>query len=66
MDDADLATQLRQSVGPERGRRLESRVRAAARAYAAERYPEARSTLAPIAREAPTVVAVRELLGLTL
>ncbi len=54
------------AVGAERAARLEKRVKEASRAFAAERYPEARATIAAIAREAPTVVAVRELLGLTL
>ena len=64
--DADLRTQLVRAVGAERAARLEKRVKEASRAFAAERYPEARATIAAIAREAPTVVAVRELLGLTL
>ena len=64
--DGDLRVQLVRAVGADRAARLERRVKDASKAFTAERYPEARSTLAAIAREAPSVVAVRELLGLTL
>ena len=57
--------ELARSVGPERARRLERRLRDAAKAFEQERYADARQSLRPIAREAPGAVAVRELLGLT-
>jgi tetratricopeptide (TPR) repeat protein len=54
------------AVGQQRGKRLEGRFEDAARAFAAERFTEARSTLKPIEAEAPAVPEVQELYGLTL
>jgi tetratricopeptide (TPR) repeat protein len=57
---------LEGAVGPRRAERLRRRLGDAATAFARERFGEARSILAPIAREAPDVPEVRELHGLTL
>lgn len=54
------------AVGQQRGKRLEGRFEDAARAFAAERFTEARSILKPIEAEAPAVPEVQELYGLTL
>jgi tetratricopeptide (TPR) repeat protein len=54
------------AVGQQRGRRLEGRFEDAARAFAAERFTEARSILKPIEAEAPAIPEVQELYGLTL
>jgi hypothetical protein len=56
---------LRRAVGGVQADRLEQRLREASRAYQRERYTEARRLLRPLAQSAPTVVTVRELLGLT-
>lgn len=60
------APQLVDLVGAKRAARLEERLSDAATAYAAERYPDARRILAPIAEEVPDLAEVRELYGLTL
>lgn len=60
------APQLVNLVGAKRAARLEERLSDAATAYAAERYPDARRILAPIAEEVPDLAEVRELYGLTL
>ncbi|MCU1453585.1 MAG: hypothetical protein JWN46_1731 [Acidimicrobiales bacterium] len=57
-------TELARSLSPTRAARAELRLRDAARAYEHERYDEVRRLLKPLAEEAPTVAAVRELLGL--
>lgn len=57
---------LTSSVGRQRAQRLEGRVEEAARAFAAERYLDARRILKPIAEEVPNSPEVRELHGLTL
>ena len=53
-----------QAVSPRRAERLARRVGDAAVAFEADRFDEARSILGPIAKEAPEVAEVRELLGL--
>ena len=53
-------------VGAKRAATLQSRIAEAADAFAGERYTDARRLLRPIAAEAPTSPAVRELYGLTL
>jgi tetratricopeptide (TPR) repeat protein len=60
------APQLVDLVGARRAERLEGRLSEAATAYAGERYPEARSLLAPIVGEVPDLPEARELYGLTL
>lgn len=60
------APELGGVVGKERARRLEGRIEDAARAFAADRYIDARRTLKPIAEEVPDSPEVRELYGLTL
>lgn len=60
------APALVDAVGAKRAARLESRLGDAATAFAADRFTEARSIVAPIAKEAPDVAEVRELHGLTL
>lgn len=52
------------AVGPERAERLERRLLNASRAFSRERFGEARQILRAIAKEAPGVPDVRELLGL--
>ncbi|MCP5029928.1 MAG: hypothetical protein GY929_26985 [Actinomycetia bacterium] len=58
--------ELVEAVGKVRGKRLHGRLGEAATAFANERYPEARRILKPLAAEAPSVAAVRELHGLSL
>lgn len=53
-------------VGRQRAERLEERFESAAKAFAADRFIDARRTLKPIAGEAPAVAEVQELYGLTL
>lgn len=53
-----------QAVSPRRAERLARRVGDAAVSFEADRFDEARSILGPIAKEAPDVAEVRELLGL--
>ncbi len=63
--EADPGEDLSKLVGSDRARRLDHRLRGAAKAFDEERFADARQTLRPIAREAPSAAAVRELLGLT-
>lgn len=53
------------AVGPRRAARLSTRLAEAAEAYQQERLDEAARILSGLAREAPNVAEVRELLGLT-
>lgn len=62
VDVPDLSGQL----GKQRGRRIEGRVGEAAKAFAAQRYDDARSILRPIVEEVPNSPEVRELYGLSL
>lgn len=54
------------AVGKQRAARLEERFEHAAKAFAGERYPEARTLLKSIENEAAAVPEVQELYGLTL
>ena len=63
---ADVASELSATVGPRRALRLQQRLAEATHAYEADRYPEARRILKPLAAAAPSSAAVRELHGLTL
>jgi tetratricopeptide (TPR) repeat protein len=65
-DTDELRQTLTRSVGAERAARLARRVEQAAEAFADELDDDAVRLLRPIAREAPDVLAVRELLGLAL
>ncbi len=53
-------------VGPQRAKRLGDRFEQAAKAFAADRYIDARRILKPIVQEAPAVPEAQELYGLTL
>ncbi len=53
-------------VGRQRAERLEERFEQAAKAFAADRYLDARRILKLIEKEVPAVAAVQELYGLTL
>ena len=65
--DADKAPAGRfgTDVPPQRTARLEKRLKEATVAFRRERYNDALKLLQPLAREAPGVADVRELLGLT-
>ncbi|MCU1353319.1 MAG: hypothetical protein JWM05_2528, partial [Acidimicrobiales bacterium] len=56
--------ELARALSAPRAARAELKLRDAARAYERERYDEVRQILRPLAEEAPSVAAVRELLGL--
>lgn len=60
------APDLSGALGKERARRLEGRIEDAARAFAADRFIDARRTLKPIVEEVPGSAEVRELYGLSL
>ncbi|TML08535.1 MAG: hypothetical protein E6G39_17735 [Actinobacteria bacterium] len=62
----DLRKALSEAVGPRQAPTALRRVEEAKRAFAAERYDDARRTLAPLARMAKDVPEVRELFGLIL
>jgi tetratricopeptide (TPR) repeat protein len=64
-DDPAPQAGFDKAVGATRGARLEGRLKEASRSFKRERYGEARKILRPLAREAPGVSEVRELLGLT-
>ncbi len=61
-----VASELAESVPARRLERFEVHLADASRAYARDRYPEALSMLRSLARDAPGVATIRELLGLTL
>jgi tetratricopeptide (TPR) repeat protein len=63
---ADLRKALTDAVGARQAASALRRVEEAKRAFAAERFEDARRTLAPLARVATSVAEVRELYGLTL
>jgi tetratricopeptide (TPR) repeat protein len=65
-DETVFRKQLGQAVGPSQSEKIEKRLRAAARDFEAERFPEAARRLRPLSEQAPSVAAVRELYGLTL
>lgn len=64
--EIDVRDALVRALGSARGTRLARRVDEAAEAFEADRFDECARTLRPIVREAPTVAATRELLGLAL
>lgn len=63
---AGLTAELAPAVGASSAPRFAVRLADAGRAFAADRFPEAKRILGPMARQAPTSAAVRELHGLTL
>ncbi len=63
---APVATELSAAGTPREVARLERRLADATRAYEHDRYGEALPVLRELARSAPGVAAIRELLGLTL
>lgn len=65
VDLAAVTPALVDGLGERRGSRAARQVKEAARAFGREQYGEARRILAPIARDVPRAIAVRELLGLT-
>lgn len=62
--DPDIGAELVDALGGQRGTRLSERLAQASEALDRERYDEARRLAAAIAKEAPTVSAVQEVLGL--
>jgi tetratricopeptide (TPR) repeat protein len=62
----DLRKALADAVGPRQAASALRRVEETKRAFTSERYDDARRTLAPLARTAPSVAEVRELHGLIL
>lgn len=62
--DPEIGEELVGALGEQRGRRLSERLAQASEALDRERFDEARRIAASIAKEAPTVAAVQEVLGL--
>lgn len=62
--DPDIGAELVDALGGQRGARLSERLAQASEALDRERFDEARRLAAAIAKEAPTVAAVQEVLGL--
>jgi Flp pilus assembly protein TadD len=62
----DPAVVLQRLVGPDRARTLGRKLQDAGKAFAAERFGDARTLLRPVVKEAPSLPDGRELLGLTL
>ena len=62
--DPDVGAELVDALGGQRGARLSERLAQASEALDRERFDEARRLAAAIAKEAPTVSAVQEVLGL--
>lgn len=62
--DPDIGAELVDALGNQRGTRLSERLAQASEALDRERFDEARRISASIAKEAPTVAAVQEVLGL--
>lgn len=62
--DDDIAAELVDALGGQRGNRLSERLAQASEALDRERFDEARRLAAAIAKEAPNVSAVQEVLGL--
>ena len=60
------ASELVKALGDQKGGRAADRLREASKAFEHDRFDEARSTLRPIAEQAPGAASVRELYGLTL
>ena len=64
--EQDPAVVLKRTVGTPRDRTLLNRLNRAARAFEAERFADARRELQPVVREAPELLAGRELMGIIL
>ena len=62
--DDEIAAELVDALGGQRGNRLSERLAQASEALDRERFDEARRLAAAIAKEAPSVSAVQEVLGL--
>lgn len=62
--DPEVTAELSQALGAQRGARLSERLAQASEALDRERYQEARRIASAIAKEAPSVSAAHELLGL--
>lgn len=62
--DPDIGAELVDALGNQRGTRLSERLAQASEALDRERFDEARRIASSIAKEAPTVAAVQEVLGL--
>jgi len=62
--DPDIGAELVDALGNQRGVRLSERLAQASEALDRERFDEARRIASSIAKEAPTVSAVQEVLGL--
>lgn len=62
--DPEIGAELVDALGGQRGTRLSERLALASEALDRERFDEARRLAAAIAKEAPTVSAVQEVLGL--
>ncbi len=62
--DPEVAAELSEALGAQRGARLSERLAQASEALDRERYQEARRISSSIAKEAPSVAAAHELLGL--
>jgi tetratricopeptide (TPR) repeat protein len=62
--DPEVAAELTEALGAQRGARLTERLAQASEALDRERFQEARRIATAIAKEAPTVAAAHELVGL--
>lgn len=62
--DPEIAAQLSDALGDQRGRRLAERLATASEALDRERFDEAKRIAASIAKEAPSVAAAHEIAGL--
>ncbi|MEZ5145013.1 MAG: hypothetical protein R2726_21235 [Acidimicrobiales bacterium] len=62
----EVRQELERAVGSTRAARLDARLGDAARAFRRDRFGDAARILRPLATEAPSAAAVRELYGLTL
>jgi tetratricopeptide (TPR) repeat protein len=62
----DPAVVLARLVGPDRAKSLSRKLNDAGRAFQAERFSDARTSLRPVVKEAPSLPEGRELMGLTL
>lgn len=62
--DPEVAMQLNDALGPQRGARLSERLASASEALDRERFDEAKRIASSIAKEAPSVAAAHEVAGL--
>jgi tetratricopeptide (TPR) repeat protein len=62
--DPEVGAELTEALGPQRGARLTERLAQASEALDRERFQEARRIATAIAKEAPSVAAAHELVGL--